>query len=301
MLNLQSVFARDAEEFPAWDCVIEKIVELPSEEYNFFKMHPLQESAFIAENTDLMYRDPNAVYHCLLVLGEGCSDGVMIEAEGYPYARYSSFVPGAREFVSMRLEQLASQIVEESTQSTSNGSWANYYDEIQECYHISVSESNGIGPMLLEALKARPEIAETGFIENGYDMTFNLDFYPNLDEREQCVSPVLADVFCLKDLIRVPIEDFHLVHHEVDMDPATIVYLSYDTLTEEGKQEWGDVLNAQVLRVFQGIYGIQAECTGISSQRLSDFSLMLAGYCPAEDYERWVKDAPDPPGMELKL
>lgn len=85
------------------------------------------------------------------------------------------------------------------------------------------------------------------------------------------------------------------------MEPAAIVYLASDTLTDEGNQEWSDVLNAQVLRVFHGICGIQAECTGVNPQRLTDFSLMLAGDCPNEDYETWVRQEPDSPGMTMSI
>jgi hypothetical protein len=126
--------------------------------------------------------------HCLLVLGEGCSDGVLIEAEGYNYARYSSFMPGAREFVTARLNLLADQIIRESTQSTSNGTWSIYFDEIQERHHVPVSESNGIGSMLKNILEARPEMAELEPMEDGFDMVFYLDYCPNLDEKEK-LSP----------------------------------------------------------------------------------------------------------------
>lgn len=301
MLNLQAIFERKAGEYPVWDCVIEKIVELPENEYKHFKAAPLRDMSFIAENTDLMYRDENGIHHCLLALGEGSSDGILIESEGYNYARYSSFIPGARELVAARLNNLADQIIKESTQNTSNGTWSIYFDEIQERYHVPVSESNGIGSMLLKILEARPELAEIERMEDGFDMVFYLDYCSSLDEKEKLLPEIPNDVFRLKDLIRVPIEDLHLVHHEVDMESATIVYLASDTLTDEGKQEWGDVLNAQVLRVFHGIYGIQVECVGIDPQRLTDFSLMMAGACPNEEYEAWVRQEPEAPGMTMKI
>lgn len=184
MLNLQAIFTRKAEDFPVWDCVIEKIVELPEAEYKYFKTAPLRDMPFIAENTDLMYRDENGVFHCLLVLGEESSDGILIESEGYNYARYSSFMPGAREFVNVRLNQLADQIIRESTQNTSNGTWAVYFEEIQERYHVPVSHNNGVGPMLRKILEARSELAELEPMEDGFDMVFYLDYCPNLDKNE---------------------------------------------------------------------------------------------------------------------
>jgi len=188
MLNLQAIFTRKAEDFLIWDCVIDKIVELPEAEFKYFKTAPLRNISFIAENTDLMYKDSDGVFHCLLVLGEGSSDGVLVESEGYNYARYSSFMPGAREFVTARLNQLADQIIRESTQNTSNGTWSIYFDEIQERYHVPVSESNGVGSMLKNILEARPELAELEPMEDGFDMVFYLDYCPNLDEKEK-LSP----------------------------------------------------------------------------------------------------------------
>ncbi|MDI6877937.1 MAG: DUF6329 domain-containing protein [Desulfitobacteriaceae bacterium] len=184
MLNLQAIFARKADDYPVWDCVIEKIVELPEAEYKYFKSAPLRDMPLIAENTDLMYRDENGVFHCLLVLGEGTSDGILIESEGYNYARYSSFMPGAREFVTARLNQLADQIIRESTQNTSNGTWSVYFDEIQERYHVPVSPNNGVCSMLQKILEVRPELAELELMEDGYNMVFYLDYCPNLDKNE---------------------------------------------------------------------------------------------------------------------
>lgn len=185
MFNLQAIFTRKAEDFSVWDCVIEKIVELPEAEFKYFKSVPLRDMPFIAENTDLMHRDENGVFHCLLVLGEGASDGILIEAEGYNYARYSSFMPGAREFVTARLNQLADQIICESTQNTSNGTWSISFDEIQDRYHVPVSPNNGIGSMLVKILEARSELAELELLEDGFDMVFYLDYCLNLDKNER--------------------------------------------------------------------------------------------------------------------
>lgn len=54
---------------------------------------------FIRENIDRMYQDEDGVNHCLLVLGEGCADGILVESEGSTYARYSAFVPNARRLL----------------------------------------------------------------------------------------------------------------------------------------------------------------------------------------------------------
>ena len=301
MLHLQAVFQRKMNEFHAKDCEIEKIVELTEDEYQNFQNHLIQDADFISENKKLMHTDESHIYHCLLVLRQNSTEGVLIQSEGYDYARYASLLPGARDYVTARLNELADQIIREGTQNTKNGTWAVSFEEFKEHYNINLDSSNSIGAMLTDILETRPELASVEPMEDSYEMDFFLDYCLNINEEEKHSLGIPDDVYRLKDMIRVPIENLHLVHHKVDMVPATIVYLSTDTLTEEGKQEWGDVLNAQVLRVFHGIYGIQAECTGVDPKRLANFSLMLAGYCSSEDYDRWIRDAPDSPGMTMKL
>jgi len=94
----------------------------------------------------------------------------------------------------------------------------------------------------------------------------------------------------LNDLISSRLEDFHLLHVDEEHDLATIVELYPDTLTAQGRIDWADVLNANVERIYNGYYGIQADISGCEAKRLCDFSYMLAGQVPLSDYNRWVND-----------
>ena len=76
-------------------CTVEKSVTLSAEEFVHFSQNLMNDYDFIRENNDRMYQDENGVNHCLLVLGEGCADGILVESEGSTYARYSAFVPNA--------------------------------------------------------------------------------------------------------------------------------------------------------------------------------------------------------------
>ena len=94
--------------------------------------------------------------------------------------------------------------------------------------------------------------------------------------------------FTLKDLMKCELEDIHLIDRDEEHELATIVELNKNTLTEEGKNEWGDVLSAKVERIFEGDYGIQVEVSGCDAERIKYFSFMLAGYVSEKDYDRWV-------------
>lgn len=185
MLNLEAVFERKVNKFPVRDCVIEKIVELPEAEYRKFKNNLMEDYDFISESANDMIMDRNGLNHCILTLGEDCSDGVLVVAEGYSYARYTSLIPGAHEYITARMNQLADQIIREGTQETGDGTWSVHFDEIQERYQALVSPNNGIGSMLLKTLQARPEVAEIEPTEEGFDMAYWPDCCPSLDEKAQ--------------------------------------------------------------------------------------------------------------------
>lgn len=76
---------RDASNF-----VIEKAVELPRPEFLAFTRSLLKDYPFIEENIDLMYRDIKGLYHCILVKEKGSTSGILVESEGYSYARYAA-------------------------------------------------------------------------------------------------------------------------------------------------------------------------------------------------------------------
>ena len=105
----------------------------------------------------------------------------------------------------------------------------------------------------------------------------------------------------LFELMGCNLENIHIVDADVEHDLATIVELNQDTLTDEGKHEWADVLGAKVTRIFDGIYGTQIEVTGCEPERLEAFSKMLAGECTLSESERWLNLVADDETFDLKL
>ena len=96
LIETVAVFERKAETLTYTRCVIDKVIELSKEEYVQFSNHLLDEQDFIKENREFMYEETNGKNHCLLVLGEGLNDGVLVQAEGCSFARYAAVLPNAR-------------------------------------------------------------------------------------------------------------------------------------------------------------------------------------------------------------
>ena len=249
----------------------------------------------------MLMDEKNGVFYCMLVTGEGYRDGVLVEAEGYPYARYASYVPDATALcydslskVNGILAKAVEEIVEEGTNMTTTGNWMTDRSKVETLLGEGQSENPRLWKLLQDMLRERQEVSLVDCMEEGFDIYYYLDFCPNYipEEGEAAVQEAGADVKSprLKDILCTHWENIHLVHTEVDNMPHTITELDSGTLTEAGKTVWADVLNAKVERVYQGLYGLQMELSGVKPGRLEAFSGMLGGYCSEQEYETWVNE-----------
>lgn len=70
---------------------ITKKVELSDNDFKDFCNDMLENREFIIENSlNMGYYDDK--YHCILVYNKNSKDGILIENEGYGYARYTALV-----------------------------------------------------------------------------------------------------------------------------------------------------------------------------------------------------------------
>ena len=88
------------------DCIVEKAIAIPHEEYD--ALINITDSCydFIAENQECMYYDKDNNNHCILIYDDTSGDGVIINADGCNYPKYSAFVPHAKTMLEQHeLEQ----------------------------------------------------------------------------------------------------------------------------------------------------------------------------------------------------
>lgn len=69
---------------------VEKEIILPQAEYNAFINDFYSEYSFITENKKLMYIDKDGVWHCILVRSKENPHMILVQSEGYDYARYAA-------------------------------------------------------------------------------------------------------------------------------------------------------------------------------------------------------------------
>ena len=310
---MKAIFERKPADFDLRNFEVSKTIRLPADVFEAVLQKPMRDYDFIQDNIEQMHCDSKGVYHCLLLTGEGRNDGLLVESEGYSYCRYASYVPNISALTSPALQQLnelmtaaADYIVTIGTQNTTEGNWIIGFDELAQ--QTGFEHDFSSMDTLLDMLHEREEVANVELGDSGIDVCYYLDFCPQYGGHPEEAEPeqlpeAPSPVSRLKDLLHLHWEDIHLLHKDVEIQPATIVELNEHTLTNAGKEAWADVLDAEVVKVYNGYYGLQMELEKVKPRRLEEFSSMLAGYCPVSDYEKWVTQEDDAPSQspEMKL
>lgn len=292
-LFTRASFKRKAAEIEAERCSIDDVVELTSGEFSYFSGHLLEDYVFIEDRIDQMCVDGEGTYHCILILGEGANDGILVNSEGSSYARYSALMPNARSFVNDQAQSMAEEIIRLGAAATDSGKFVVSREELADHFNMDFSLDSTIGKMVEEKLRVHRGIAELTATDDRIEMIFGMDHVP-----EAFVG--VNNLMTLWTLMGTPLENVHIVHAEENHDHEVIEALDKETFTEEGKAEWSDVLGAKVARIRDGDFGTEILVDGCEPERLEDFSKALAGQCSPEEYDRWFNHD-QTGGFEMKF
>ncbi len=87
-----------ADRFVPKKCTVEKVIEVSDSEFRTFTENPMKRNYYLPKYKDLMgYYDDS--YHGVLFVNMDNGDGLLVNSEGYDYARYSQYIPNAREII----------------------------------------------------------------------------------------------------------------------------------------------------------------------------------------------------------
>ena len=158
---------------------VDKVVDIPNTQFAALLMRPLDSHDFIRRNRVEPHQGTGHD-HCLLVLGEGRTDGVLVQCGSDGRAAYSAYVAGARDVVQARLDRVVDFIVSQGTQRTASGSWYVYCEELDEKFGVAIQEGNGLDAMLRDTLERRPEVAQVNISLQHIETTFRPEFCAQL-------------------------------------------------------------------------------------------------------------------------
>ena len=77
---------------PTDEVLVKKVVTLEIEKFRKFENGLLDDYDFIKENKEHMFIDENGVWNAILVTANEIDYGILVQSEGYDYARYAAFI-----------------------------------------------------------------------------------------------------------------------------------------------------------------------------------------------------------------
>ncbi|MBO5575973.1 MAG: hypothetical protein J5956_06705 [Ruminococcus sp.] len=109
-LTLNTTLVRKQVAFETGSCVVEKVEAVSHAEFENLRMNALKDNDIIRRNKGCMFYGADNNFHCLLVYDKVQGDGLLVESEGYSYARLAQYIPQAKliyeDFIqSQQLEQ----------------------------------------------------------------------------------------------------------------------------------------------------------------------------------------------------
>lgn len=78
-------------------------------------------------------------------------------------------------------KQIADFITDQASENTDNGSWAVYFDEIEDEFGVDLSEDKELAEKVIDDFDYE-KVAEAELMEDGYDLVMYLDYCKNLEE-----------------------------------------------------------------------------------------------------------------------
>lgn len=95
-----------ADRFNLKNVAVEKVIEVSDSEFKRFTEKPMERNYYLSQYKELMgFYDES--YHGVLFVNRESGDGLLVNSEGYDYARYSQYIPNARDIVQRHEQSLA--------------------------------------------------------------------------------------------------------------------------------------------------------------------------------------------------
>lgn len=188
---------------PLWphEYQVDKVVELHKTAFTSFMMQPLDRYDFIERN-EVEPHQGTGLDHCLLLLSDDRTDGVLVQCAGDGRAMYAAYVAGSRDIVRSRLERAVDLIIQRCTANTGAGSWQVHFnnrpargncrvpfEELEEQLGLVIREGNGLDAMLLDALRRRPEVSAVELSDGCVSAAYDLGLRHDKAAPEETTSP----------------------------------------------------------------------------------------------------------------
>lgn len=143
-------------------CVVEKAIPIPHSEFKKLNSKLLEPNYYISKYKELML-EADGINHCILLYDRSSGDGLLVNSEGCGYARYSQYIPHAKDIVEAHghtaaLSELKTEIDKNISEWLENNRiYGNLSVKPKELFNTP-EMGNILSKYILESLQNRPEI-----------------------------------------------------------------------------------------------------------------------------------------------
>lgn len=255
---------------------VDKVVILPSIPFAGLLMQPLDRYDFIEQNKVEPHQG-DGFTHCLLVLSDNRTDGVLIQCGNNGRAIHTAYVAGAKDVMQAKLDRAADFIIRQGTERTASGNWCVHCNELEDKLGIFIREGNGLDVILKETLERRPEVASVNMSSGAIEISFPPEFCAEL---RRSVAEDKPDIR-LRDILPLLTGGglTFLTHEEADTSVQAEVLRE---LTPAGREDFAALLNAKVSEISTNPEGTEIVLTDMDPEELARYNLAYEAHQTAE-------------------
>lgn len=204
-MNILIDLNRKPTDYILHNCEVDTVVEISHKQFTEFQNHPLEYYSCITDNLPKIENDDKDVRHCMLLLDQGGDDGFIVNPHGAGYARYSAFIPNARqvyrlaqhsslmEFVD-RMNRMVDRFTAEAIQGHKNGSYVLDISDVDSACDFELFDRD----LFAEMMSERKEFDEIEQNNGDLYLTINPEYITAVP-RELTQKDI--DVICAKHVL----------------------------------------------------------------------------------------------------
>lgn len=190
-------------------CQVDHVHTLSESEFRFFQHNLMLEHDFLRDY-NLHHAAPpsEGVRNGVLILSSGSDDGILVCTEGYDYARYSAYVPYAKQILMLKQypalldygKQMA-DLADKCIQKAVTVGLPEQYKLSLEALGGEVSRQPFNAELFLEMLGNRPEVEDMELDGDDLLLTISQEYLPRRDQELRALTDEEFKVACAKHLL----------------------------------------------------------------------------------------------------
>lgn len=204
MTTINTLLRNKVERWEYDRCHVDVTVTLSNSEFEHFRRHLLQNHDFIINALSKLPVTNDNTRHCIMVLNDEADDGILVDPQGYSYARYSAYIPNAKQIIQThypsldefddRMRRAIDKYVRLAIESQIDGKFTFDIQDVNREYDCENFNSDLFVDMIGEC----EEFIDIDYCGGEFTVTLNPDYLPEKDReiyyeevKEKCARHAL--------------------------------------------------------------------------------------------------------------